>query len=202
MFSGAGRLAGDTLFRIIAAWLAGARSKKPLMLNELLKKRLQRDRASTRITMRIPVDVVESLKALAPLKGFTAYQTLLKGYISEGLRRDQKALSLTPAQRTELDRRLDSHERDKNAGRLASEVLAELKKGKRSSGKALRGEYKHSDFPKGFVRGKYSSRARAGSNIVRLDPEIATAFPTSEAVNEALTAVLKAARNARLPKGR
>jgi hypothetical protein len=59
------------------------------MLNEKLKKRLRKDRASTTITMRIPVDVVESLKALAPLKGFTAYQTLLKSYISEGLRRDE-----------------------------------------------------------------------------------------------------------------
>ena len=59
------------------------------MLNQRLKKRLKRDRASTTITMRIPVDVVESLKALAPLKGFTAYQTLLKSYISEGLRRDE-----------------------------------------------------------------------------------------------------------------
>jgi len=59
------------------------------MLNQRLKKRLKRDRASTTITMRIPVDVVESLKARAPLKGFTAYQTLLKSYISEGLRRDE-----------------------------------------------------------------------------------------------------------------
>ena len=59
------------------------------MLNERLKKRLRKDRVSTTITMRIPVDVVESLKALAPLKGFTAYQTLLKSYISEGLRRDE-----------------------------------------------------------------------------------------------------------------
>src|SRR5271156_2338212 len=63
--------------------------RKPFMLNERLKKRLRKDRASTTITMRIPVDVVESLKALAPLKGFTAYQTLLKSYISEGLRRDE-----------------------------------------------------------------------------------------------------------------
>jgi len=40
-------------------------------------------------TMRIPTDVVESLKMVAPMKGFTAYQTLLKSYISEGLRRDE-----------------------------------------------------------------------------------------------------------------
>jgi uncharacterized DUF497 family protein len=59
------------------------------MLNERLKKRLKKNRARTTITMRIPVDVVESRKAVAPMRGFTAYQTLLKSYISEGLRRDE-----------------------------------------------------------------------------------------------------------------
>ena len=59
------------------------------MINERLKKRLKKDRARTTITMRIPTDVVESLKMVAPMKGFTAYQTLLKSYISEGLRRDE-----------------------------------------------------------------------------------------------------------------
>ena len=115
---------------------------------------------------------------------------------------NQNAVPLTPGQRTELDRRLDAYELDKNAGRPASEVVADMKKGKRSKGKELRREYKRSDFPRGFVRGKYASRVRAGSNIVRLDPEIASAFPTSEAVNEALSTVLKAAKNARLSKGR
>ena len=32
----------------------------------------------TSITLRIPVDVVESLKAIAPRKGLTGYQALLK----------------------------------------------------------------------------------------------------------------------------
>ena len=59
------------------------------MLNETLKKRLARDRPVTSITLRIPVDVVDSLKAIAPHKGFSGYQTLLKSYISEGLRRDE-----------------------------------------------------------------------------------------------------------------
>jgi hypothetical protein len=59
------------------------------MINERLRKRLKKDRPTTTITMRIPVDVVESLKAIAPARGFTAYQTLLKSYISDGLRRDE-----------------------------------------------------------------------------------------------------------------
>ncbi|MFT3818172.1 MAG: hypothetical protein QM750_11165 [Rubrivivax sp.] len=43
----------------------------------------------TSITLRIPVDVVEAMKAIAPQRGFTGYQTLLKAYLSEGLRRDE-----------------------------------------------------------------------------------------------------------------
>jgi len=39
---------------------------------------------------------------------------------------------------------------------------------------------------KGGVRGKYADRYRAGINLVLLDPEVAQAFPTSKAVNEAL----------------
>lgn len=66
------------------------------MLNETIKKRLAKDRPVTSITMRIPVDVVDSLKAIAPHKGFSGYQTLLKSYISDGLRRDE-ALYLSDA---------------------------------------------------------------------------------------------------------
>ena len=59
------------------------------MLNEKLKQRMVRDRPVTSITLRIPVDVVDSLKAIAPYKGYAGYKTLLKAYISEGLRRDE-----------------------------------------------------------------------------------------------------------------
>lgn len=43
----------------------------------------------TSITLRIPVDIVESMKVIAPCKGFSGYQALLKSYISEGLRHDE-----------------------------------------------------------------------------------------------------------------
>ena len=59
------------------------------MLNDTLKKRLAKDRPMTTVTLRMPVDVVESLKTIAPLRGFQGYQTLLKAYVSEGLRRDE-----------------------------------------------------------------------------------------------------------------
>jgi hypothetical protein len=64
---------------------------------EQIKTRLAKERPMTSITLRIPVDVVESLKEIAPQKGFSGYQALLKAYIGEGLRRDeaQYAFGLT-----------------------------------------------------------------------------------------------------------
>jgi len=50
---------------------------------------------------------------------------------------------------------------------------------------------KEYDFSKG-VRGKYYKKFNAGTNLVLLDPELKKAFPTSEDVNRALKAILKA----------
>ncbi len=63
------------------------------MLNDRLKSRLTKDRPMTSITLRIPVDVVESMKSIAPLRGFSGYQALLKAYISDGLRRDEASFA-------------------------------------------------------------------------------------------------------------
>ena len=41
------------------------------------------------------------------------------------------------------------------------------------------------------VQGKYVERYREGTNLVRLAPEIAEAFPTEECVNEALRLVIQ-----------
>ncbi|HBL32041.1 MAG TPA: hypothetical protein DD490_34900 [Acidobacteria bacterium] len=46
------------------------------------------------------------------------------------------------------------------------------------------------------VRGKYYERYQQGSNVVLLEPDVALAFPTSEAVNEALRALMMIARRA------
>jgi len=64
------------------------------MINKQLKMRLKKDRPSTTITMRVPADIVDSLRAVAPLRGFTVYQTLLKSNISEGLRRDESQFNI------------------------------------------------------------------------------------------------------------
>ena len=49
----------------------------------------------------------------------------------------------------------------------------------------MRPEY---DF-RGGVRGKYFERYKASSNVVVLDPDVSSAFPNAEAVNEALRAL-------------
>jgi hypothetical protein len=59
------------------------------MIPERLKKRLDKDRPMTSIVLNVPVDVLESLKEIAPRKGFSGHQALLKAYISEGLRKDE-----------------------------------------------------------------------------------------------------------------
>ena len=41
------------------------------MIPERLKTRLVKDRPMTSITLRIPVDVVDSMKEIAPLRGFS-----------------------------------------------------------------------------------------------------------------------------------
>lgn len=53
----------------------------------------------------------------------------------------------------------------------------------------LRPEYDFASM-KGGVRGKYVRRFREGTNIVLVQPEVAEAFPTDDAVNEALRGVL------------
>ena len=46
------------------------------------------------------------------------------------------------------------------------------------------------DFSKG-VQGKYANRFREGTNVVLLDPDIAAAFPSDEAVNTAMRLVMQ-----------
>jgi hypothetical protein len=53
-----------------------------------LTKRLQKDRPMIMVSLRIPEDVIEDLKRIAPLLGFSGYQALMKAYIGQGLRTD------------------------------------------------------------------------------------------------------------------
>jgi hypothetical protein len=65
-----------------------------------------------------------------------------------------------------------------------------MKKASRQSSDDMRPEYDLASLGPG-VRGKYAERLK-GTTLVALQPEVAEAFPTSEAVNRALRAVLKA----------
>ena len=56
----------------------------------------------------------------------------------------------------------------------------------------MRDEYDLSKL-KGAVRGKYHERYKSGTNLVLLQPDVAEAFPDTDAVNEALRALLKVA---------
>jgi hypothetical protein len=54
---------------------------------------------------------------------------------------------------------------------------------------SLRPEYKRSDFTR-LEQGKFFAEAVKGSTVAILNPEIAKAFPSSQAVNEALQGLL------------
>jgi hypothetical protein len=60
---------------------------------ERIWQRLRRDRPMTTISMRIPEDVIEDLKELAPRFGFSGYQPLIRAYIGQGLRKDLARIS-------------------------------------------------------------------------------------------------------------
>jgi len=47
------------------------------------------------------------------------------------------------------------------------------------------------DLLKSGVRGKYVARYQQGTNLIKLDPDLAEAFPTEQSVNDALRQWLK-----------
>ena len=62
------------------------------MKPEKLKQRLKRDRAMTTATLRMPEDVIDDLKRIAPLLGFSGYQPLIRAYVGQCLRKDLERL--------------------------------------------------------------------------------------------------------------
>jgi hypothetical protein len=44
------------------------------------------------ISLRMPEDVIEDLKEIAPALGFSGYQPLMRSYIGQGLRKDLQRL--------------------------------------------------------------------------------------------------------------
>ena len=58
-------------------------------MTERIRQRLSKDRQMTAISLRLPQDVIEDLKEIAPSLGFSGYQPLIRAYIGQGLRKDQ-----------------------------------------------------------------------------------------------------------------
>ena len=73
------------------------------------------------------------------------------------------------------------------------------KKSKDETLDELRPEYDLATLLKDGVQGKYVERYQQGNNLVLLAPDVAKAFPTDEAVNEALRLVIQLKR---IPEGR
>jgi hypothetical protein len=61
-------------------------------MRDRLKTRLRRDRPMTTISLRMPEDVIDDLKEIAPMLGFGGYQPLMRAYIGRGLRHDLSRL--------------------------------------------------------------------------------------------------------------
>ena len=61
---------------------------------------------------------------------------------------------------------------------------------KKTNSDELRPEYRREDLGPG-VRGKYFESYRKGTNLVLLSPDVAKAFPTENAVNDALRSLIE-----------
>ena len=88
-----------------------------MKMNERIAKRLRKDRPMTTISMRIPEDVIEDLKEVAPVLGFSGYQPLIRAYIGQGLRKDLAKLENDPLQAVAASLRRHG---------LSDEVIAEV----------------------------------------------------------------------------
>lgn len=89
-----------------------------------IQKRLQKDRAMTMVSIRIPEDVLEDLKHIAPMLGFSGYQPLIRHYIGQGLRTDLARLDNL----VELPSFIESLKRHGVDERIIADAVAEASK--------------------------------------------------------------------------
>jgi len=83
---------------------------------ELINKRLSKDRPMTTISIRMPQDVLDDLKHVAPMLGFSGYQPLIRAYIGKGLRADLEKLQ---------DSRIEDLAENLRKRGISEEVIAE-----------------------------------------------------------------------------
>ena len=91
-------------------------------MNEKIQKRLQKDRPMTSISLRMPEDVIEDMKAIAPTLGFSGYQPLIRAYIGQGLRKD-----LARLENDQMKRVVESLRRQGVDDKVIAEAMAEAK---------------------------------------------------------------------------
>lgn len=87
-----------------------------------LMKRLTKDRPMTSVTLRMPEDVIEDLKRVAPMLGLSGYQPLIRQYVGQGLRRD-----LARLEQSTLPDLIDSLRRHGVDEKTINEAIAEAK---------------------------------------------------------------------------
>jgi len=85
-------------------------------------KRLRPDRPMTTISIRMPADVIEDLKEIAPALGYAGYQPLMRAYIGRGLRKDLEKLDRSPGQAL-----VESLRKRGMSESVIAEVIAEAK---------------------------------------------------------------------------
>ncbi len=86
--------------------------------------RLRQDRPMTTISIRIPEDVIDDLKDIAPALGYAGYQPLIRAYIGRGLRKDLEKLDRSPGQAL-----AESLRKRGMSDSVIAEVIAEAKVG-------------------------------------------------------------------------
>ncbi len=92
-----------------------------MKMTERIQKRLRPDRPMTTISIRMPEDVIEDLRQVAPTLGFSGYQPLIRAYVGQGLRRDLSRLDTDKVQ--VLAESLRRHGVDE---RLIAQAIAEV----------------------------------------------------------------------------
>jgi hypothetical protein len=92
-------------------------------VTERIRQRLRKDRPMTTISIRLPEDVIDELKEIAPALGFSGYQPLIRAYIGQGLRKHQEEM-----EHSELLSLTESLRRQGVADRIISAAVADARR--------------------------------------------------------------------------
>ena len=66
------------------------------MKSDELRKRLNKNRTMVPVSIRMPEDVIEDLKRIAPQLGFSGYQPLIRAYIGQLSSSGSRAIGKQP----------------------------------------------------------------------------------------------------------